>query len=51
MENYTVYEHTTPSGKKYIGITGRNPIKRWGSNGIGYKGQAFENAILKYRVE
>lgn len=46
--SYTVYMHITPSGKMYIGITGRNPLKRWGSNGSGYKGQAFSNAIKKY---
>lgn len=40
--------HISPSGKKYIGITSRNPIARWGSNGNGYRGQAFENAIKKY---
>lgn len=48
MSNYTVYMHIAPSQKKYIGITSRNPIKRWGTNGNGYKGQAFENAINKY---
>lgn len=48
MNNYTVYMHISPSKKRYIGITSRNPIARWGYNGNGYKGQAFENAILKY---
>lgn len=47
--NYCVYKHTSPSGKSYIGITGRNPSERWGANGNGYKGQPkFYNAILKY---
>lgn len=45
---YTVYMHVSPSGKKYIGITSRKPIERWGRCGSGYKGQAFENAINKY---
>lgn len=29
-ENYSVYEHICPNGKRYIGITGRNPKIRWG---------------------
>lgn len=46
---YTVYKHTSPSGKVYIGITNRDPIKRWGQNGMYYKGShKFYNAILKY---
>lgn len=32
---YCVYKHTTPNGKVYIGITSKNPLKRW-NNGIGY---------------
>ena len=35
-DNYTVYKHTSPIGKVYIGITKMNPIRRW-SNGKGYK--------------
>lgn len=46
-ENYCVYCHTSPSGKKYFGIT-KNPRKRW-SNGSGYsRNHHFFNAILKY---
>ena len=46
--NYTVYKHTSPSGKVYIGITGRKPEKRW-DNGNGYKhNKHFNNAIKKY---
>lgn len=45
---YTVYMHISPSNKRYIGITCRSPQERWGNNGSGYKGQAFENAINKY---
>lgn len=51
---YKVYMHTTPSGKKYIGITCQIPEKRWGKNGIKYmknsKGALsyFGKAILKY---
>ena len=45
---YTVYKHTAPNGKVYIGITKINPLRRW-RNGYGYKGQEyFYRAILKY---
>lgn len=45
---YTVYKHTTPSGKVYIGITGRAVEKRW-ENGSGYKSNKyFYSAIKKY---
>lgn len=33
---YTVYKHTTPSGKVYVGITKQKPEQRW-DNGNGYK--------------
>lgn len=48
--NYSVYEHICPNGKRYIGITSQKPERRWGKNGIGYKAhnQHFYNAILKY---
>lgn len=46
--HYTVYKHTTPSGKIYIGITALNPVKRWGGQGQGYCGQVFYRAIKKY---
>lgn len=46
--SYTVYKHTTPNGKVYIGITKQEPAKRW-LNGKGYQNQEyFYNAILKY---
>lgn len=46
--NYTVYKHTAPNGKIYIGITGQNIKKRW-SNGTNYKNnEHFCNAIKKY---
>lgn len=45
---YVVYKHTTPSGKVYIGITGKKPEKRWQS-GSGYKqNKHFYRAIMKY---
>lgn len=54
--NYCVYIHTSSSGKKYVGQTGKKPEKRWGKNGVFYlnkrKGRytqpAFARAILKY---
>lgn len=50
MNNYYVYEHICPNGKRYIGITSQDPERRWGKNGIGYRAhnQHFYNAILKY---
>lgn len=48
MNNYCVYKHTSPNGKVYIGITGKNPIERW-DYGHGYKNNKhFWNAIVKY---
>ena len=45
---YTVYKHTSPSGKVYIGITKTKPEKRW-KNGNGYiHNQYFWRAIQKY---
>lgn len=45
---YCVYRHTTPNGKVYIGITCKNPIRRW-NGGTGYRGnEHFFNAIMKY---
>ena len=47
-KEWCVYVHTTPSGKKYVGITSQEPEDRW-KNGRGYKGcPAFYNAIKKY---
>jgi len=36
MKTYIVYEHISPSGKRYIGITSNSPNRRWGANGQGY---------------
>lgn len=45
---YTVYKHTSPSGKIYIGITCQKPEKRWG-NGRNYiDNEYFSRAIKKY---
>lgn len=48
--NYTVYRHTTPSGKVYVGITNQPVTHRW-NNGKGYMNllkSPFKSAILKY---
>lgn len=49
--NYTVYMHTSPSGKRYIGITCLKPERRW-ANGLGYsKCPYMSKAIKKYGFE
>lgn len=48
MCHYTIYKHTTPSGRVYIGQTKLTPSLRW-KNGVGYKPQIlFWRAIQKY---
>lgn len=48
---YTVYKHTAPNGKVYIGITSQKPEKRW-ENGHKYKDSPhFYHAIRKYGWE
>lgn len=37
---YTLYKHTAPSGKVYIGITSQNVMKRW-QNGSGYSQNVY----------
>lgn len=45
---WNVYVHTSPSNKKYVGITSQVPEKRW-CNGKGYTYNShFNNAIKKY---
>lgn len=48
--NYTVYMHTViPTGKKCVGITKKDPERRWGKGGGAYtKTQYFAKAIAKY---
>ena len=53
MENklFTVYRHTSPSGKIYIGITCQDVRNRW-QNGKTYKDSThFKRAIRKYGIE
>lgn len=46
--SWSVYKHTSPNGKVYIGVTCKKPEYRW-TNGNGYKGNHhFYNAIQKY---
>ena len=46
---YAVYMHVSPHGKKYIGITMRDPEKRWGYKGYCYNhNEYFYRAIQKY---
>jgi group I intron endonuclease len=48
MNCYTVYRHTSPSGKVYVGITAKNPKRRW-HGGAAYKNNRhFYSAIQKY---
>lgn len=35
---YSVYVHTTPNGKRYVGMTSRDLSARW-RNGLGYSTQ------------
>lgn len=44
---YTVYKHTSPSGKVYIGITCQRPEARWGRDGEGYKHSPHLMAAIK----
>lgn len=48
MQSFTVYKHTAPNGKVYIGQT-YNLKRRWRSDGSGYKNTPhFWKAIQKY---
>lgn len=41
--------HTSPSNKRYIGVTKQKPMSRWRTDGSGYKdSKYFWNAIQKY---
>lgn len=55
--SYSVYKHTFPNGKVYIGITSQEPNERWGVNGRRYltknkngryNQQLMARAICKY---
>lgn len=53
MNNWKVYCYTSPSGKKYVGITSRSLDERAGKDGYCYieDGYAFGKAIKKYGWE
>ena len=47
-KEWCVYVHTSPLGKRYVGITSQQPEKRW-NYGYGYRyNPHFWNAIQKY---
>lgn len=47
--NFTVYKHTAPNGKVYIGITEQKTERRWRKDGSGYKqNNHFWHSICKY---
>lgn len=46
----TVYIHTTPDGKRYVGATHTNPDVRF-KRGHGYRYQFFYQAVLKFGWE
>lgn len=49
---YTIYKHTSPSGKHYIGVTRQQNLNRRWMNGYGYIScPLFNNAIQKYGWE
>ena len=48
LGNYTVYKHTSPAGKVYIGITGQRPETRWGRGRYYTHSPHFNAAIEKY---
>lgn len=46
---WCVYKHTAPNSKVYIGITSKDPVRRWGVQGQGYKNNKhFWSAIQKH---
>jgi len=50
-DTFSLYKHTVPNGKVYIGITSLKPYVRWGG-GSGYKqNEEFYNDILEFGWE
>lgn len=45
VTNWTVYTHTTPDGKMFVGITDEDVPDFW-NNGFRYKNHSFFNAIV-----
>jgi group I intron endonuclease len=49
---YSVYVLTSPSGRRYVGMTSSKPVsERWGPNGCRYKGSLFYPEIEQYGWE
>lgn len=49
VENWSIYRHTFPDGKVYIGKTKESPEERWGLYGRNYQNQRkVFNAILAF---
>ena len=48
---YSVYMHTSPSGKRYIGITKQKPEARWRKGKAYQNNSYFTHAINKYGWE
>lgn len=47
-KSFVLYEHISPNGKRYIGVTSKSPENRW-CNGLGYSyNKYFYSAIKKY---
>lgn len=50
--NYSVYKHTSPEGKSYVGCTSRRPERRWDNgNGYKYRHKEFYHDIKKFGWE
>lgn len=46
---YSVYKHTSPDGKSYIGCTSQKPTRRWDNgNGYRYRHKEFYEDIKKF---
>ena len=48
---YSVYKHTSPNGKVYIGITSTSLNRRWGYGSNYHNNEYFSRAIRKYGWE
>lgn len=46
--DYSVYMHTAPNGKVYVGITSMSLNRRWGYGSNYYHNEYFSRAIKKY---
>ena len=50
-EKFSVYVHTFPNGKRYVGTTSQNPLRRW-NHGKGYAHQTrMRKAIQEFGWE